>query len=372
MNNDRKKILLVQLFSNGDCLYATVVARQIKKDFPDCELTWSIAEQCARVLEFNPYIDKVQVVKGIPKNDVVAFRRFKKSILKEKNEGKWDEVFITHNADNNLALYDGTIRGMILRAYPGDITVPVQPVLVLSEKEKANVAAFANQHQLKKFKHVILWEFAPQSGQTVFDFDFVMEVAKQQVADEQTCIILSSAQKITSTENIFDASSLTIRENAALTHYCSLLIGCSSGITWLNTSSAGAFIPMLQLLNEEASFRNAPSIDFERYGLPTEKLIELYSFDKTSLNSCVEEIKKNSFHLAREIYLQHPKKQFHTTSKIVYNLLCYAHFGSIIKHVRVTTAIYGWDFLFISVFIKACIFFPYNLIKNLISKKYFK
>ena len=28
------RILLGQLGSNGDCLYATIVARQIKKDFP--------------------------------------------------------------------------------------------------------------------------------------------------------------------------------------------------------------------------------------------------------------------------------------------------------------------------------------------------
>ena len=34
------KILLVQLFSNGDCLYATSVARQIKKDFPGHATSW--------------------------------------------------------------------------------------------------------------------------------------------------------------------------------------------------------------------------------------------------------------------------------------------------------------------------------------------
>ena len=38
-----KKIILVQLYSNGDCLYATAVARQIKQDFPGSHLTWAIA-----------------------------------------------------------------------------------------------------------------------------------------------------------------------------------------------------------------------------------------------------------------------------------------------------------------------------------------
>jgi ADP-heptose:LPS heptosyltransferase len=42
--NIPQKIVLVQLFSNGDCLYATAVARQIKADYPGCHLTWAIAD----------------------------------------------------------------------------------------------------------------------------------------------------------------------------------------------------------------------------------------------------------------------------------------------------------------------------------------
>ncbi len=368
MSLDPQKILLVQLFSNGDCLYATTVARQIKNDFPDCELTWCIAESCARIIDLNPYVDHVRIVKNIPKNDVVAYRKFKRLIIAEKNERKWDHIFITHNADNNLALYDGTIRGMILRAYPGKISVPVQPVLVLSDQEKNNVSAFAQKHQLHRFKNVLLWEFAPQSGQNVFDFNFVMTVAKKQVADNNTCIILSSANKIESTVNIIDASTLTVRENAALTHYCHLLIGCSSGITWLNTSSAGAFISMLQLLDENATFRNAPSIDFKRYGLPVDKLIELYTFDINSLNNCIDKIKTAGFDVARKEYIQHPKKQFNTTRKIVYNLLCYMQFAALIRHFRITTRLYGWDPSFIFIFLKSCLSFPINLFNNLFKK----
>ena len=372
VKTDLQKILLVQLFSNGDCLYATTVARQIKNDFPGCELTWCIAESCARILELNPFVDHVRIVQGIPKNDVAAYRKFKRSVVAEKAEGKWDQVFITHNADNNLALYDGTIRGMILRAYPGKISVPVQPVLVLSDQEKNNVSAFAQKYQLLHFKNVILWEFAPQSGQTIFDFDFVMTVAKMQVSDNNTCIILSSANKIESTHNIIDASTLSVRENAALTHYCNLLIGCSSGITWLNTSSAGAFIPMLQLLDEDATFRNAPSIDFERHGLAVDKLIELYTFDSNSLNDCIDKIKMAGFDVARQEYTQHPKKQFNTTNKIVYNLLCYMQFAALARHFRITTHIYGWDSAFISVFFKSFFTFPFNLLKNIFKKRIFK
>ena len=99
-----KKILLVQLYSNGDCLYATAIARQIKQDFPGCFLTWAIADFCSNIISGNPYINDVIVISGIKKNDVVAFRKLKRKFYKEKKQGTWDEVFVTHNMDSNQAI----------------------------------------------------------------------------------------------------------------------------------------------------------------------------------------------------------------------------------------------------------------------------
>ena len=53
------KFLLGQLNANGDCLYATILARQIKKDYPGCELTWAISSQCSHILKGNPDVDKI-------------------------------------------------------------------------------------------------------------------------------------------------------------------------------------------------------------------------------------------------------------------------------------------------------------------------
>src|SRR6187399_186933 len=96
-----KKIILVQLYSNGDCLYATTVARQIKEDFPGCHLTWAIAAFCKSIVANNPYIDEVLEVNTVVKNDVAAFRRFKKEIYRRQKEGVYDQVFIVHNTDTN-------------------------------------------------------------------------------------------------------------------------------------------------------------------------------------------------------------------------------------------------------------------------------
>lgn len=361
---ESKRILLVQLYSNGDCLFATSVARQIKKDFTGCHLTWMIADFCHHIIDLNPYVDEVLVTDEVPKNDIVAFRKFKKNIFREKKEGKWDEVFVTHNMDDNQALYDGTIRGMIFGAYPKPIRVPVQPILVLSNEEKQKVKLFAGNNELPRFRNIILWEYAPQSGQSGLNFDFVMKVAERIALLPDTCIILSSANSFSSTGKVIDASSLSVRENAALTHYCTLLIGCSSGITWLSTSSAAKQLPMLQLLDPQACFRNAPSVDFERYGISTSELIELINFDEEKVFQVVKAITENGVVSMKEKYNEVLPMQFNTTRKVVYNLLCYLQFTAIAKHYRINRNIYGRHPLFIKQFLLAFLTFPFKLVTN--------
>ncbi len=365
----QKRILLVQLFSNGDCLYATTIARQIKEDFPGCHLTWAIAGFCKSIISHNPYVDEILEINQVAKNDVTSFRKFKKKIFREKKEGKWGEIFVTHNMDDNLALYDGTIRGMIFRAYPFPIRVPVQPILNLTDEEKQKVKQFAEQHNLPGFKNIVLWEFAAQSGQTKLSFDFVMKSAIQISELPETCVILSSARQFEGNSKIIDASVLSVRENAALTHHCNLLIGCSSGITWLSTSTAARQLPMLQLLDSQSYFRNAPSTDFERYGVSTEQLIELIQFDKNKIFDCVKLIFEKDIKEAKKIFNEELPIQFNTTRKIVYNLLCYLNFKAIRKHYKITVSLYGRNPVFIREFILAFLSFPFKLVANVWRKR---
>ncbi len=358
------QILLVQLYSNGDCLYATTVARQIKNDFPGCRLSWLIATSCKNILALNPYVDDVLTTDEVSRDSVKQFRKLRKKILEEKKAGKWDKVFITQNIDRNLALYDGTIRGMIFRAYPGKITVPVQPVLVLLEEEKQNVKAFAENSRLSQFKNIILWEYAPQSGQSNLDMELVRSTTEKIVEMPGTCVILSSANRIQGDEKIIDASVLTLRENAALTHYCKLLIGCSSGITWISTSSAAKQLPMLQLLNPNAYFRNAPSVDFSRYGIPANQLTELVQFDADKIAETVKGIIENGIVYAKKKFNQPLPLQFRTTRKIVYNLLCYLQFRSIARHYRIMRSVYGRQSLFNKEFFISILAFPFRLLAN--------
>jgi hypothetical protein len=157
---------------------------------------------------------------------------------------------------------------------------------------------------------------------------------------------------------------LSVRENAELTHYCSLLIGCSSGITWISTSSAGKQLPMLQLLDGQAFFRNAPSVDFARYGINDEELVELMSFNGEKIVNVVRTMIEKGAALAKQEYNEPLPMQFNTTRKIVYNLLCYLHFGALVKHYRITTSIYGLKAEFLKQFAIGFFGFPFRFIAN--------
>ncbi|HMG82764.1 MAG TPA: hypothetical protein VK559_06995 [Ferruginibacter sp.] len=368
MSNFPKKILLVQLFSNGDCLYATTVAKQIKNDFPGSHLTWAIATSCKSMIIDNPYVDEVIEV-NIARNDVSAFRIFKKQVHQQKKDGQYDEVFITQIMDTNLAFYDGTIRGNTLKAYPHPITVSVQPVLVLKEEELAKAKQFAIDHNFSGYKNIILFEFAPQSGQSVITKDIAISIAEHLTNNKDTAIILSSANKITHPAlSIIDGSILSIRETAALTHHCTFLLGTSSGITWISTSTGAKLLPMVQLLNPYTNWVNPISRDFERYKIPDDKVIELLHFDEPSIITCVN-MAMNDFPEAKKQFNQPIPLHFTTTKQIVYNLICYLEFGAIIKHIQVNKAVYGNNRFFYGAVITGIVTAPFKLVKNIFLKR---
>ncbi len=369
---EKLTILLVQLFSNGDCLYATTVAKQIKKDYPGCKLIWAIAGFCKSIIANNSYVDEIMEVNSVPKNDVAAFRKLKKDIKRRHDAGEFDLVFVTHNMDTNQALYDGCIRSGILNAYPNPITVPLQPVLDLYEKEKDTVKQFASAHQLQIYKHVILFEFAPQSGQSKITKQSAISISEQLATDNTIAIILSSGNKIDhAAKNIIDGSVLTLRETAALTHHCSLLLGCSSGITWISTSGAAKQLPMIQILNPDTTWVNPVSRDFERYGFDTSTLIEFTDVSENKIVACVKEAMSHFSH-AKAIYNQQIPLQFKTSRKIVYNLLCYLEFGAIAKHIKVNRKVYGDRWSFYREVLTGIITAPFKLLINMFKKKILK
>lgn len=367
--SDINKILLVQLYANGDCLYATTIARQIKNDYPDCHLTWAISFSCRNIIKNNPFVDKILEIKNVKKDDIPGFRKLIKR-LKGGSYGSFDEIFITQVIDKNLANYDGSIRSSIFRGYPGKITVPIRPVLILDNEEIIKVQNFAELHNLSKYKSVILFEYAPQSGQSNMDNTKALNIANKLVSYGNIAVILSSANKIESSQqSVIDGSILTIRETAALTHYCNLLLGSSSGLTWISTSSAAKSLPMIQLLNAETTFPNPPSRDFKRFNIDQSKLIELIDFNEQKIVDCTN-LALEDFNKAKNTFNQEIYTHFKSSQSIIYNLICYLQFGQILKHIKVNRKVYGDNIKFYQNIFLGIFKTPFKLFRNLLTKRF--
>lgn len=132
---------------------------------------------------------------------------------------------------------------------------------------------------MKLFKKRILFECAPKSGQYNINPEIAIKISRKIIEKyDDICIILSSPSKIeTNNKNIIDASNISLRENAELSKYCDLLIGTSSGISWICTSGWANKIPMIQLLNTNAVWYNSLLLDHKKFKLNYKHIIELYN-----------------------------------------------------------------------------------------------
>jgi ADP-heptose:LPS heptosyltransferase len=105
------RILRGYLAAFGDCLYATVIARQIKHDFPTCHHTWAIATPNRQIIEDNPYVDAIWEV-PVSRGEAVTggCRAFAREAEKRRKEGLFERVFFTQIPPDNFQNFDATGR----------------------------------------------------------------------------------------------------------------------------------------------------------------------------------------------------------------------------------------------------------------------
>lgn len=333
-----ERVLLGQLNSYGDCLLATTVARQIKHDFPGSHLTWAIGSPYRSVLQGNPHVDEVWEwpISG-PGQVADTWKAFETAAVESLRSGKYDRAYLTQVSPANLHHYDGTIRHAIFRAYPFPITVPVAPVIRLTEAELARVQHFAESHHLHEFQHVILFEAEPQSGQSPLDLKMAKSCASTLVREMGNAVaLISSAKPVESGhDRIIDASELTFRENAELCRYCTLLVGGSSGISWLSTSEWTGKIATVQLADSGAIWSNPMSIDFGKSGLDSSLLIEIADGTEEQLQNCVSDIISMGFEDAKARHHRPVESNYEGYPVIMSELLRHLRFSDFRQFARV-------------------------------------
>lgn len=304
-----KKILLGMLVANGDCLMATVLAKQIKQDYPNCHLTWAISNLCRQVIEKNPYVDSIWEIELPDKKagEGEAWFSFVNQANSRKASGEFDEMFFTQIYPSNVHFYDGTTRSTVYNAYPRKITVDATPVLRLQEKEVSRVNDFVTVNKFENFKHVVLFECSSFSGQSFVTLNWATAVSGKLVSlFEDLIIIISTHQKLSiSHPRILSGSEISLRENAELTKYCDLLVGCSSGITWIATSDWAKRLPMIQFLRKGIGFTFASvAYDHKYWGLDDSQIIETTNNDISNAVSLITMVLKKGVLEAKLKYHQ--------------------------------------------------------------------
>lgn len=344
-----KKILLGQLGSFGDCLYATAVARQIKVDFPNCHLTWAIGSPYRSILKNNPHVDDVWVFPLSERNGLLThWQEFKEEALERKKKGDFDKVFLTQVMPGNIKNYDGTLRSSIFRGYQYPITVSVSPIVQLSQSEIENVCRFSDHHKLSSYELVVLFECSPKSGQSFVNKGYALKVAENLVASVPgLTIILSSNESFQSTHcQIIDGSSLSFRENLKLLDYCDFLIGCSSGISWLATSENAKKMPMVQLLEKDKFMYASFTHDFKLQKINSSHIIEMTNCTTNELVDCVMKLITDGIDSARNQYGQKIPVKFGFYWQSVMELLFERQFKDFFCSTHVTCKRWGYRFNF--------------------------
>lgn len=290
----RKKILLIHLVSNGDCLYVTAIARQIKKDFPGCHLTWIISNLCSQVLVNNDDVDQVEIleVKNVKEALFSAWDALHENQKFLEISRQYDHIFETQFFPSNVHHYDGTIRSTLLRSYPNYKNMLVTPHLRLTGSEIANADHFAGTHHLRNYNKVVMFECTPGSGQSFINPGLALEISKKLAGlfPDMFIVLSTHLQLETNHDRIAVANTITFRENAQLALHCNLLIGASSGITWLLTSDwIKKPIPSIQLLSvgKGISFASV-KYDFDYWGLDHSHIVEIFTPDAARVIDCVK------------------------------------------------------------------------------------
>lgn len=342
----QERILIGQLGSNGDVLYTTTLARQLRHDNPDAYIVWAISSQCRHLLANNPDIDYIWEwkVAGWESHEA-AWYSLERAILELLQLGSIDRAYLSQIWPSNFQNFDGTIRPSILRAYGSEITVPIESTINLTAEEIENTHAFIASNGLRNRGNRILFECSSKSGQSYVSPQFAAEVAAGLAQRGVDCsIIISTHEQVPPAPNIISARELGMRENAALTDACDLFVGCGSGLSVVATSPAARVIPNLQILKGSTSYYASFLHDFEYFGKDASRFLEMADIDAQQAANAIAAILESGVDSARREYAVPVARDFSFyISLIRLWLLERLRFAGALNSVWVTAERYGWD-----------------------------
>jgi len=341
-----ERILLAQLGANGDCLYATILARQLRRDYPRGHITWAISSQCAGLLRNNPDIDEVWEIpiSGWDQHETM-WRVLEREALRSYARHEYDLVVLSQIWPNNFQNFDGTIRPSILRSYSRPITVPIENIIQLTPEEIDRVESFVKEESLHAFEHRILFECSAKSGQSFVTPEFAQEIARRfyAIVPEATIIFSTNIPMHLDDKRSRYAGKLSLREVAHLTRACTLFVGCGSGGTVAASSTASCPLPMIQLLSPAMSVFASFAHDFEYFGINDRPVLELTNQDPRAIADCMATTCREGIENARKRFDGRIPVRFEYYFSLVNQcLLKQCRFLDAAQSLTITADRYGW------------------------------
>ena len=342
------RVLLGMLGSNGDCLYATAIARQIKRDFADCHLTWAIGSLCRNVIVNNSDVDEVWEISMANWDEMErAWQLFEIEAHGLLAAGHFDHVFLTQISPARFANYDGTVRPSIFRNFGRPIKVPVDVTIQLDEAEIAAVDDWFVKSPAADASQIVLFECSSKSGQSFMTIEQGLQLAKAIASKRPKVVVIISSHEATALENprIISAGKLSIRQTARLTHYVDLFVGCGSGLTVAATSGvAKPGLPNIQILRRYTSVYASFRHDFAYFGKPTSQFMELTTEDPEHLGNAVSQVLVDGFEAAKAAYDDPVPLTFDWyIDHIRMMLIDIGRYADAMHSLLVTAERYGWD-----------------------------
>lgn len=341
-----ERILLGQLGANGDCLYATILARQLRQDHPNAHIVWAISSQCAELLANNPDVDEVWTIpiQGWEHHETM-WRVFEREALARYVRRDFDHLLLSQIWPNNFRNFDGTVRPSILRSYGRPITVPIENVINLTPNEIGQVEAFVGKHHLNESTYNILFECSSKSGQSFVTPALAQEVARhlyKSLPDARVIFSTHLPMAIDDTRSAY-AGVVSLREAAHLTHYCRLFVGSGSGASVAASSTAAKPLPMIQLLSASTSVFASFAHDYDYFNLKDRQILELTDEDPRRIAACIATACKQGISAAIDMYDSRIPVRFdHYFGLITQMLLDKHRYIDAARSLMCTAERYGW------------------------------
>jgi hypothetical protein len=203
---------------------------------------------------------------------------------------------------------------------------------------------FVRETSFDRFTDRILFECASASGQSFLTPAFAADVAARVLHYHADCsfVLSSDIRVVTHDRHIIDGSRLPLRLNAELTKYCTLLVGCSSGISWLATSDWAKALPTIQVLRRETSVLASMRHDAEHFGLPVDHILEMTDCTPDHLASAMCAALESGFPVARaRFHEQIPVRLDFYLRVFIFSLLKNLRFGAVVGSLRCVHSRYG-------------------------------